>query len=150
MAVKVYSTTTYGVNLFDCESSLEMLRSSAVTLLSGSYAYMRGRLARWSVDGAVTDPVRNGSFKNDGVYHIVHFSSLEPIRIVALAKDRLMQNSQWGQLEMGEVLLYTRRLDPAERDRTERYLMRRWLEPNRCRDFDNLTARNSQKNTVCS
>ena len=141
MAVKVYSTTTYGVNLFDCEGSLEMLRSSAVTLLSGSYAYMRGRIARWSVDGAVTDPVRNGSFKNDGVYHIVHFSSLEPIRIVALAKDRLMQNSEWGQLEMGEVLLYTRRLDPAERDRTERYLMRRWLEPNRCRDFDNLTVK---------
>ncbi len=140
MAVKVYSTTTYGVNLFDSQNGLEFLRSASTVLLSETYAYMRGRNARWSVDGAVTDPVRSGSFRNDGVYHIVHFSSSEPIGVAALAKDRLLQGSQWGQLEIGEVLLYNRRLDPAERDRTERYLMRRWLEPARCKDIDNLTV----------
>ncbi|MBR2837801.1 MAG: hypothetical protein IKE55_03355 [Kiritimatiellae bacterium] len=140
MVVKVYSTTTYGVNLFDNYNNLDFLRSSTTALLSSTYANLRGRLARWSVDGAVTDPVRDGSFRNDGVYHVVHFSSTEQLGITSLAKDRLGLGSQWGMMEMGEILLYDRRLDPAERDRTERYLMRRWIEPERCKDINGLTV----------
>lgn len=127
IAVRIPTTVTYGINIFG-NSGLDFYRASTTQLLNAGAAWLRGLTARWSVDGAVTDPTRGGALAHDGTWHVVHYSALKPIQVSYLAKDRIGQNTEWGQCEIGEVLFYDRPLTAGERRQTEAYLMRRWCD----------------------
>ena len=124
------NTTSFNVNHFG-SSTIEMRRETNARLLSASYVQVRPYSAVWSVDGVLADPLANrDDLKQTKDFHVIAFSSEYPLCVDSLCKDRIAANAYQGNcggLQIGEFILYKRRLTEAERTRTEAYLMDKWL-----------------------
>lgn len=87
--------------------------------------------ARWTLDGVeMSDPGMfvpgNKGWTDTTGWHVVSFAALDKLPADLIAKDRL-DNTNGGNIEIGEYILFDRRLDAAEHRDVEAYLMKRWL-----------------------
>ncbi len=122
--------STWG-NIFG-SSSIEFMRNAQdVTgrAIESAYAVPRVAASQWTRDGAVEDPFTfRESFVRSGAFSLIAFAAPEKVQSDLLAKDRLDSSAQGvGGMQIGEMILYDRRLTDAERRDTEAYLMKKWL-----------------------
>lgn len=123
-----HASETYGRNFFG-SSNTDLLRGSGCVnkLIDPKNANAAAQAALWLFDGKVRDPALDNTANNDNVdFHVVSFASSTKLRADLLAKDRLYANGGPGGMLIGEVILYDRKLTPAERLATTAYLMKKW------------------------
>ena len=117
-------------NIFG-SSTIEMRRETAGRLLSTTYVQTRPYSAIWSVNGEISDPfVQRPELQQTNDFVVISFSATEALCVNALCKDRYDPTSfvnNCGGLQIGEFILYNRRLSEAERIGTEAYLMNKWI-----------------------
>lgn len=101
-------------------------RSSTTKLVDlGLAAHPLGS-AIWLWDGVARDPWQDYDDYAGTDFHVVSFSADKKVRVDLLAKDRIGPQGIGG-LQIGEYILYDRRLTRAERKATTAYLMKKWL-----------------------
>lgn len=77
----------------------------------------------WYIDGKEVDPLN--TTVPVGTCMVLSAAFAGPVNPRAIGSDRGYSN--FGGLQIGEYLMYDRRLTPEERRETTRYLMRKWL-----------------------
>lgn len=124
------SATTSRSAIFGCGTGTSMMRSGLTTQLlnDSSYGTYLGRNAVMTFNGVQVDPcaaeqcaLSTGTFD---VYSVSAQAKL-PLTLVG-GKDRIGQGTSFGGCQVGELLLYDRKLTPAERRQTIAYLMKKW------------------------
>ena len=122
--------TGFSMNVFG-SSTIEMRRETTGKLLSSSYVQVKPYSAVWSVNGAITDPfTQRRELQQTKDFVVISFSGTEAMCVNALCKDRIHPTAyinNCGGLQVGELILYNRRLSESERMGTEAYLMEKWL-----------------------
>lgn len=119
--------TRGGGFLLGVTNGTDFLRGSYGTKLNDSPLF----------DDAAAAYVRNGSLHVDGIsvpYNHVPEADWQVLSLVTtgngtanmIAADRNNKNN-WGGLQLGELIIYSRAMDDAERINTEAYLMDKWL-----------------------
>ena len=118
-----------GMPLFGCSTGEALLRDPG-QILSSSWIPPRTASARWTINGVPVDPIaRQSTLQQASDFIVLAFSSELPVSVDSIAKDRegLDYAANAGGCQVGEIILYKRRLTEAERRDTEAYLMKRWL-----------------------
>lgn len=119
--------TRGGGFLLGLTNGTDFLRGSFGTLLNASPLF----------DDNAADYVKAGSLHVDGIsvpYNHVPEANWQVLSLVTtgngtanmIAADRDNKNN-WGGLQLGELLVYSRAMDDVERINTEAYLMDKWL-----------------------
>ncbi|MCQ2389827.1 MAG: hypothetical protein MJ240_00265 [Kiritimatiellae bacterium] len=111
-------------------SDLTMMRNSGYGILSATYKQADALAARWTINGDVVDPMARQSAytRQTNDFFVLSFLSSQPLVMNAINKDRRGQQAAGcGDIEVGEVLVYHRKLDIEEFRDTEAYLMKKWL-----------------------
>ena len=119
-----------GANIFG-STGTELLLGASAKLKLANVTYGGGGPASavWTWDGKVQDPWLDDAEHDDTrSFHVVSFSSAKKLRADLLAKDRLASANFPGDLQIGEFIIYDRRLTPQERRETIAYLMKKWLD----------------------
>lgn len=118
-----------GFNFFG-SSQCDFLRDGAVRkMLSEGSSHPSARAALWTFDGVARDPIaEDDAFADTTSFHVVSFASAVPMTADLIAKDRLFFINGMGDWQIGEYILYDRRLTPVERRATTAFLMRKWLD----------------------
>lgn len=115
--------------LFGCSTGETLLRDPG-QMLSSTWIAPRTASARWTINGVPVDPVaKQAALQQTSDFFVLAFSSEHPVSVDSIAKDRegLDYANNAGGCQVGEMILYKRRLTEAERRDTEAYLMRRWI-----------------------
>ncbi len=121
--VRITNDTNYRPNLFGCQSQVLNREAKDVSrLLHLSYAYGKAAAGIWTMDGEAVDPLARFDIDTNA-YYIASFSSADAVGAHWLATDR---GYEYGDTQLGEVLLYDRVLSDAERQQTIAYLMKKW------------------------
>ena len=121
--VRITNDTNYRPNLFGCQSQvLNREKKDVSSLLHPSYAYGKATAGIWTMDGVAVDPWAQFDIDTNA-YYVASFSSADAVGAHWLATDR---GYEYGDTQLGEVLLYDRVLSDAERQRTIAYLMKKW------------------------
>lgn len=121
--VRITNDTNYRPNLFGCQSQVLNREAKDVSrLLHLSYAYGKAAAGIWTMDGEAVDPLARFDIDTNA-YYIASFSSADAVSAHWLATDR---GYEYGDTQLGEVLLYDRVLSDTERQRTIAYLMKKW------------------------
>ena len=102
-------------------------------LLGANIRHNRLGAALWTLNGVPVDPFQDyGTLINQtNEFLVVGFSSSVPTDFASIGKVtsyKLDSTYSGGNIEVGEVVVYKRRLTEAERLETEAYLMNRWLK----------------------
>lgn len=121
--VRITNDTNYRPNLFGCQwQVLNREKKDVSSLLHPSYAYGKASAGIWTMDGAAVDPWARFDI-DPNAYYVASFSSADAVSAHWLATDR---GYEYGDTQLGEVLLYDRVLSDTERQRTIAYLMKKW------------------------
>lgn len=104
--------------------SVPFHRGANGALLNGLYANTYAVNGDWTVDGRPVDPTAAGVL--DGAFHVIRFSGARGLHAGLFGNDR-NTSERFGGFQMGEALVYDRRLTEAERRATEAYLLEKWL-----------------------
>ena len=111
-------------------SDLTMMRNSGYGILSATYKQGDALAARWTLNGDVVDPMarQDAYTRQTNDFFVLAFLSSKPLVMNAINKDRRnQQHSACGDIEVGEVIVYHRKLGLEEFRDTEAYLMKKWL-----------------------
>lgn len=119
-----FKTATSSCRLFG-GSNRDML-GNATMFVNPANCANAAAAATWTVDGCVEDPTKNCSARHGTDFHVVGFASASKVRSDFIANDRQTAATS-GDIEIGEYIIYDRRLTAAERRQTEAYLMSKWL-----------------------
>ena len=130
--VQAYKTSSSrNAPFFSYGSDTALMKSGTNRYLSTQYGKNYGRNAVWTFNGVQVDPVAAGQAPfATGEFVVGSVSAGQNLVFTLLgAKDRTPGSSSvsYGGVQMGEYLLYNRKLTPAERRQTIAYLMKRWL-----------------------
>lgn len=121
--IRITNDTNYRPNLFGCQSQvLNRERKDVSSLLHPSYAYGKASAGVWTMNGVAVDPWARFDIDTNA-YYVASFSSADAVGAHWLATDR---GYEYGDTQLGEVLLYDRVLSDAERQQTIAYLMKKW------------------------
>ena len=127
--VQESSATSRGA-IFGYGTGTSMIRSGITTALLNdtSYGSHLGRNAVMTLNGVQIDPCAPGQAAlTTGTFDVYSVSAqaLLPLTLIG-GKDRIGQSSAFGGCQVGELILYDRKLTPAERRQTIAYLMKKW------------------------
>ncbi len=116
--------------IFGYGTGVSMIRGDLMTQLlnDSSYGSYLGRNAVMTFNGVQVDPCASGQAalaQNTFDVYSVSAQEMLPLTLVG-GKDRIGQNSSFGGCRVGELILYDRKLTPAERRQTIAYLMKKW------------------------
>lgn len=116
--------------IFGYGTGVSMIRSGITTALLNdtSYGSHLGRNAVMTLNGVQIDPCAPGQAAlTTGTFDVYSVSAqaLLPLTLIG-GKDRIGQNSNFGGCQVGELILYDRKLTPTERRQTIAYLMKKW------------------------
>jgi len=116
--------------IFGYGTGVSMIRNNLTSQLlnDSSYGSYLGRNAVMTFNGVQVDPCANGQTAlTTNTFDVYSASAQEmlPLTLVG-GKDRIGQNSWFGGCRVGELILYDRKLTPAERRQTIAYLMKKW------------------------
>ena len=108
---------------------MRVVYGNSTMMIRQDYTTMNGVSAGWSIDGVTIDPwFSHAASYSSTAWHVIAFSgSRAKIRADLLAKYNASSAEFFGNVEIGELILFDRPLSWAERRDTEAYLMRKWL-----------------------
>ena len=128
--VQAYKTSSsLAAPFFGYGSGTALMSGTSYRYLSTGYGTHVGRNARWTFNGVPVDPVQNCPFHvGEFVVGSVSLDSKQAFTLLG-AKDRVAGDgtSNYGGVQLGEYIIYDRKLTLAERRQTIAYLMKRWL-----------------------
>lgn len=123
------SSSTARSAIFGYGTGVSMIRSGSTSLLNDtSYGSHLGRNAVMTLNGVQIDPCMPGQAAlTTGTFDVYSVSAqaLLPLTLIG-GKDRIGQSSSFGGCQVGELILYDRKLTLAERRQTIAYLMKKW------------------------
>ena len=130
--VQAYKTSeSRAAPFFSYGTDTALMSGGANQYLSTQYGKNYGRNAVWTFNGVPVDPMgtKQAPFVK-GEFVVGSVSVGVNLTFTLLGgKDRIPGSgtTAFGGVQMGEYLLYDRKLTPAERRQTIAYLMKRWL-----------------------
>ena len=126
--------------------SMALYRNTS-TMTAANYENAKVSSGTWTIDGEAIDPISTAwgaRYADTSRFQVMAFSLDTPTEFSQMFQDRSHDTypNNAGRAQVGEVLVYHRRLSDRERRDTEAYLMRKWLgraQP----DFDQRAALSS-------
>lgn len=120
-------------NIFDTSTMTMIMndRVSGTTFVSSTYAGFAALAGQWTQNGAIEDPIARRTAFATGAsapFYVCSFAAPGKVIYDLMAHDRTNTTADQGvgNKQIGEILIYDRRLTPSERRNTEAYLMKRW------------------------
>ncbi len=119
------TSTTYGLPPIFGSDAQDFTRWGDSSRILAGFASQYALAGHWTMDGVAFSPYFDTSV-NPGTesFRVFAFSTEGTLKVNRIADDR---NITIGGVQVGELILYTRRLDERERRSTEAYLMKKWL-----------------------
>ena len=102
------------------------------TMVASNYENAKVSSGTWTIDGEMIDPISTAwrpRYTNTEDFQVFAFSLDNPIDMNQILQDRHYGTypNAAGRAQVGELIVYRRKLSDKERADTEAYLMRKWL-----------------------
>ena len=157
--IVVRNLPTVGAPYFG-SSSMDFYKQST-RMIAGNYENSKLSCATWTINGEIIDPISESwsSHFTTSVpgFQVFAFQADEPVVCNQLMQDRRYATypNNCGGAQIGEVIIYHRKITDKERKDTEAYLMRKWLgkeHPNRTQEIKlkSLTLSENSTSTIDS
>ena len=110
---------------------MDLYRNTS-TMMASNYENARVSSGTWTIDGEMIDPIStawSARYAATNDFQVFAFSLDTPVDFSQIFQDRYYGTypDASGRAQVGEVILYRRKLTDRERRDTEAYLMRKWL-----------------------